>query len=271
MSMGQASLGHDPVFGQDGLMLAIRKLILRMATENATLGYSRIQGELEELGHRVGRSTIARTLKAEGLKPAPDRPTSWRTPLDAQWGQIAACDFFTTEVWSAKGLVTYYTLFVIDLKTRVVEIAGSTPNPNGAWMAQIARNLTDPIDDFLKQHRYLLCDRDSIFSAHWRAALMREGVRVVQTPYRAPNANAYAERFVRSIKSECLRRMILFGERGLQRALNEFVAHYNTERPHQGVGNRVLTRRSKPRPGVTTEVHSIDRLGGLLRHYRRSA
>ena len=254
-----------------GVMLAIKRLVLRMATENATWGYSRIQGELEDVGHRVGRSTIARILKAEGIQPAPDRPTSWRTFLKGHWGQVAACDFFTTEVWTAKGLVTYYTLFVIDLKTRIVEIAGSTPNPDEAWMAQVARNLTDTFDGFLRGHRFLLCDRDSIFSAHWRAMLKREGVQVVQTPYRAPNANAYAERFVRSIKYECLRRMMLFGERGLQRALREYVEHYNEERPHQGVGNRPLLRMRKPRPAGATEVLAMERLGGLLRTYRRSA
>jgi len=249
-----------------GVMLAIKRLVLRMATENATWGYSRIQGELEALGHRVGRSTIARILKAEGIQPAPDRPTSWRTFLKSHWGQVAACDFFTTEVWTARGLVTYYTLFVIDLKTRVVEIAGSTPNPNSAWMTQVARQLTDHVDGVLRGHSFLLCDRDSIFSAHWRAMLKREGVRVVQTPYRAPNANAYAERFVRSIKYECLRRMMLFGERGLQRALREYVEHYNEERPHQGVGNRPLLRMREPRPTGVTEVQEMERLGGHSTH-----
>ena len=262
----------QPAKSRKGVMLTIRRLVLRMATENATWGYSRIQGELEDLGHRVGRSTIARIMKAEGIQPAPERPTAWRTFLNAQWGQVAACDFFTTEVWTTRGLVTYYTLFVIDLKTRVVEIAGCTPNPNTAWMAQVARNLTDPIDGFLKHHRYLICDRETTFSAHWRSMLKREGVRVVHTPYRAPNANAYAERFVRSVKHECLRRMILFGERGLRRALREYVEHYNEERPHQGIGNLIpVPRKRQPRPTGAAEVHSMDRLGGLLRHYRRSA
>jgi transposase InsO family protein len=261
----------QPAKSSAGVMLAIKRLVLRMATENATWGYSRIQGELEGVGHRVGRSTIARILKAEGIQPAPDRPTSWRTFLNSHWGQVAACDFFTSEVWTAKGLVTYYTLFVIDLKTRIVEIAGSTPNPDSAWMTQVARNLTDTMDGFLRGHRFLLCDRDSIFSARWRTMLKREGVRVVQTPHRAPNANAYAERFVRSIKSECLRRMMMFGERGLQRALREYAEHYNKERPHQGFGNRPLLKMREPRPTGATEVLAMERLGGLLRTYRRWA
>ena len=130
-------------------MKAIRELIVRMALENSTWGYTRIQGELKDVGHRVGRGTISRTLKDNGIKPAPDRPSSWKTFLRAHWGEIPATDFFTTEVWTPRGLVTYYTLFLIDLKTRRVHIAGSTPHPVEAFMAQVARNLTDALDGFL--------------------------------------------------------------------------------------------------------------------------
>jgi len=135
--------------GRRGVMQKIRSLVIRMARENAGWGYSRIQGELKGLGHRVGRTTVSRILKGEGIKPAPDRPSSWRTFLKAHWGEVAATDFFTTEVWTPKGLVTFYTLFLIDLKTRSVHIAGSTPNPDGEFMAQVARNLTDTVDGFL--------------------------------------------------------------------------------------------------------------------------
>ena len=255
-----------------GVGREIRRLVVRMATENATWGYSRIQGEMQQLGHRVGRSTIARILKAEGLKPAPQRPTAWRTFLKSHWGQVAATDFFTTEVWTARGLVTFYTLFVIDLKTRVVQIAGSTPNPDGAWMAQVARQLSDADDGFLRDHRILLCDRDTKFAGPWKRTLEREGIEIVATPYRAPNANAYAERFVRSIKRECLGRMVLFGERGLRRALAEYAEHYNAERPHQGIENRrPMTRTRRVRPVEPSEVRARERLGGLLRGYGRRA
>ncbi len=197
--------------GRPGLMKAIAALIVRMARENSRWGYSRIEGELKDLGHRVARTTIANVLKANGIKPAPDRPSSWRTFLEAHWGQVAATDFFTTEVWTTRGLVTFYTLFVIELKTRRVEIVGITVNPVGAFMAQLARNLTDVEGGFLKDHRILICDRDTKFTDQFKRILRDFGVEVVLTPKRAPNCNAYAERFVLSIKSECLRRMIFFG------------------------------------------------------------
>ena len=258
--------------GRPGVMKEIRELVIRMARENSTWGYSRIQGALGDLGHKVGRSTVARILKSEGIKPAPERPTSWGTFLKAHWDTTVAADFFSTEVWTPKGLVTHYTLFVLELKTRRLHIAGTTPNPDEAFMAQVARNLTDAFDGFLLGHRIFICDRDTKFTRRFRDTLEAVGVVTVLTPCRAPNCNAFAERFVRSIKEECLGRMIFFGEASLLRAIREYAEHYNGERPHQGVGNRVL--RPKPRtlevvPAV--RVESRDRLGGLLRHYRRSA
>ncbi len=190
--------------GRRGVMREIKALIVRLAKENATWGYTRIQGTLKDLGHRVGRTTVSRTLKSEGIKPAPDRPSSWKTFLKAHWGEVAATDFFTSEVWTPRGLVTYYTLFLIDLRTRRVHIAGSTPNPNDSFMAQVARNLTDVVDGFLLRHRFLICDRDTKFTDQFRRLLKGSGIDTVLTPHRAPNCNAYAERFVRSIKEECL-------------------------------------------------------------------
>jgi len=138
-------------------------------------------------------------------------------------------------------------------------------------MAQVARNLTDCEDGFLLPHRFLIIDRDSKFTAQFRRTLEREGIEVILTPKRAPNCNAYAERFVRSIKEECLGRMILFGERSLHRALREYVEHYHAERPHQGVGNRVIERSAQSRPKSTTQIRATERLGGLLRSYRSAA
>lgn len=165
--------------------------------------------------------------------------------------------------------MTYYTLFLIDLKTRRVHVAGSTPNPDEAFMAQVARNLTDAVDGFLLPHRFLICDRDSKFTDQFRRILKDAGVDTVLTPYRAPDCNAFAERFVRSIKEECLSRTITFGERSLHGAIREYVEHYHGERPHQGLGNELIDRGSRPRSG--TEVHCEERLGGLLRHYRCAA
>jgi transposase InsO family protein len=208
-------------------------------------------------------------LKANGIPPAPDRPTSWRTFLRAHWGAMAGADFFTSEVWTPRGLITYYTLCVIDLRSRRVHVAGSTPTPDAVFMAQAARRLTDAVDGFLAGHRILICDRDTKWTAGFRRIVEGAGVRIVLTPVQAPNANAYAERFVRSIRAECLDRLILFGERRLLRALDEFVAHYHRERNHQGLGNELITPEAIAVGG--TQVRCRDRLGGLLRYYHRAA
>ncbi len=253
--------------GRPGLMKAIKALIVRMAIENPSWGYCRIQGELQDVGHRVASSTIANVLKVNGIKPAPDRPSSWRTFLRSHWGEVAATDFFTTEVWTPRGLVTFYTLFVIDLKTRRVHIAGSTPKPDADFVAQVARNLTDVIDGFLLGHRFLICDRDTKFTTQFKRILGDAGVDVILTPKRAPNCNAFAERFVLSIKSECLDRMIFFGERRLRDAIGEYLEHYHEERAHQGLGNQHIgQRRMGDGPARCRE-----RLGGLLKCYRRAA
>ena len=181
---------------------------------------------------RVARSTIAKVLKELGIKPSPDRPMSWATFVRSHAKIIVGADFFTTEVWTARGLVTYYTLFLIDIARRRVHIAGTTTNPTSAWMEQIARNVTDCDTGFLAGKRYLIIDRDAIFSPRFKSILNGFGVEILVTAFQAPNMNAYAERFVRSIKSGCLRQMILVGQGSLDRALAEFVAHYHDERSH---------------------------------------
>ncbi|MBK8977631.1 MAG: transposase [Planctomycetes bacterium] len=249
-------------------MKEIRTLIVRMAAENSTWGYCRIQGELKKLGHCVATSTVAKTLKEHGIKPSPDRPTSWRAFLRSHADVIAAIDFFTAEVWTARGLVTHYVLFVIDHATRAVEIPGITTNPDSAFMAQVARNLTDHVDGFLRAKRFLVLDRDTKFSGRFKRILTDAGVCQVTTSYQAPNINAIAERFVLSIKRECLDRLILFGTGHLHRAVREFVTHYHTERPHQGIGNELIA--GIPASG-TGDVDARERLGGLLRHDERAA
>jgi len=255
--------------GRPGIMREISSLILRMATENPGWGYTRIQGALKNLGHGVARSTIAKVLKDNGIVPAPERPSSWRTFLRAHWGAIAGADFFTSEVWTPRELITYYTLFVIDLRSRRVHVAGSTPTPDGWFMAQAARRLTDAVDRFLARHQVLICDRDSKWTDGFRRIVQSARVRIVLTPIQAPNANAYAEHFVRSIRAECLDRLIFFGERRLLRAVDEFVAHYHGERNHQGLSNELITPEIRSLRG--THVRCRERLGGLLRYYRRAA
>ena len=171
-------------------------------------------------------------------------------------------------MWTPLGLKTYYVLFLIDLKTRRVHFAGATPNPGESFMAQIARNLTDAVDGFLVGHRFLICDRDAKFTAGFRRMLEEAGVQVIRTPRQAPNCNAYAERFVLSIKSECLHRMIFFGESSLRRAIQTYLDHYHVERAHQGIGNAVIQREERVAEG---EVNCRERLGGLLKHYYRAA
>ncbi|MFN0058972.1 MAG: integrase core domain-containing protein [Planctomycetota bacterium] len=248
----------------------LRDLVLRMAKENPTWGYTRIMGALANLGHELARGTIANILREAGIEPAHERRTksTWREFLRRHLDVISASDFFTVEVWTKRGLVTYYVFFVIRLATRRVEIAGITQSPNSAFMAQVARNLTDPIDGFLRGQRFLIHDRDSNFTEQFEGILKDAGVKGVKTPPRSPNLNSFAERVVLSIKSECLDRLILFGERSLRRACSEYLRHYHAERNHQGLDNELI---DGPETVGEREVKCAERLGGLLKYYHRTA
>lgn len=250
----------------------IVELIVRMAMENPSWGYTRIQGALANLGHNVGRGTIANILREQGLEPAPERGkhTRWSTFLKAHWECVAATDFFTVEVCTLRGLVTHYVLFFLDLASRAVKIAGLTTHPNDQWMTQIARNLTDSEEEFLRGMRFLIMDRDTKYSDAFRGILTRERLQVIRLPPRSPNLNAFAERFVRSVKEECLDRMIFFGRSSLQRALTEYMAHYHNERNHQGVGNRLL-QSAAGTSGSSGPIRRRERLGGMLSFYHRAA
>ena len=175
---------------------------------------------MANLSHKVGRGTVANVLKRNGIEPSPERSkrTTWSTFLKAHWKVLAASDFLTVEVWTARGLVTHYLLFVISLADRVVHIAGITTRPDESWMLQIARNMTDAQTGALHSKRYLIIDRDTKYSEQFRRLIRDEGTKVIRLPPRSPNLNAYAERFVRSIKEECLDRMIFFGQASLRRA-----------------------------------------------------
>jgi putative transposase len=255
--------------GGRNVLLEIRRLVVRMAEENPTWGYTRIQGALKNVGHRVGRSTIRRILKAAGLPPVPQRPTSWQTFLQAHGGRIAGADFFTTEVWTWQGLVTYYAVFIIDLASRRVQILGSTPHPEALFMEQIVRTLTMAEAGVVSLPQVLICDRDRKWSHDVRRRLRDAGIRVVLIPAHAPNANAYAERFVRSITEECLDRIIPIGERHVRHVITEFVEHDHRERNHQGLDNRLIA--GTPVTDRTGRVRCRRRLGGLLNFYERAA
>ncbi len=250
----------------------IERLILWMARDNPRWGYTRIRGALHNLGHEIGRNTIKRILVENGVDPAPLRKKgmSWETFLKAHWGAIAATDFFSVEVLTRTGLVRYFVLFIIDLRTRRVEIAGIARRPDGEWMKQIARNLTDAGDGFLNGARYLIHDRDPLFTEAFKELLGSSGVKTVKLPARSPDLNAYAERFVLSIRSECLDQIVPLGERHLRKAVREYTEHYHAERNHQGRGNELI-ETLREESNLDGAVECQERLGGVLKYYRRAA
>ena len=207
-------------------------------------------------------------MRQRGIEPAPERQkrTTWQEFLTAHRDVLAAADFFTVDVWTARGLTRFAVLFVINLATRRVEIAGILPEPDSAWVIQCGRQLTDPVDGCLRGKRFLLHDRDPRFTAAFGDTLAAAGVETLRLPPRSPNLNAYAERFVRTIKESCLDRLILVGERSLRTAIHEFVEHYHHERNHQGVGNRLLFPATT-RAHDNCPIASRHRLGGQLTHY----
>jgi transposase InsO family protein len=250
----------------------IETLVIRMAEENLDWGYRRIQGALSNLGQEIARSTIADILQRRGIEPAPERKrkTDWKEFLNRHWELIVAADFFTVEVWTRRGLQRFVVLFFIELSTRRVEIAGIAATVNGLWMDQIGRNLTDSMDGILNGKRYLIHDRDPLFTAKFLETIASVGVESVKLPPRSPNLNAYAERFVRTIKESCLDRVIWFGEGSLHKGIREFVAHYHGERNHQGLGNRLITPDAC-HIGNRGAIRRRERLGGTLNYYFRAA
>jgi len=250
----------------------IEALVLRLAEENRDWGYRRLQGALSHLGHKIARSTIAHILARHGLEPAPERHrrTTWKEFLTRHWELIVAADFFTVEVWTRRGLQRFVVLFFLDLSTRQVEIAGIAATANGLWMSQIGRNVTDAADGIFLGKRYLIHDRDPLFTTEFLSLLAGIGIESVKLPPRSPNLNAHAERFVRSIKECCLDRLILFGEQSLRTTIQNFLVHYHAERHHQGLGNQLI----RPEPGHVGNTGVIQRrarLGGLLNYYYRVA
>jgi putative transposase len=251
----------------------LEALVVRMAQENRSWGYDRIVGALANLGYTISDQTVGNILKRHGLPPAPERKITmtWKEFIRTHMDVLVATDFFTAEVWTLGGLVTYDILFFIHLGSRKVHIAGMTPHPHEAWMMQIARNLTMEQWGFLSAGQYLIHDRDGKYCPAFQQIIDTAGVKRVPLPARSPNLNAYAERWVRSVKDEVLSRMILFGEGSLQHALNECVEHYHHERNHQGKGNVRLF----PAVGQDTErqgaIQCRERLGRLLQYYERKA
>jgi putative transposase len=258
--------------GRPPLDPQVQQLIVRLATENPRWGYQRISGELLRLGVQASATAIRATLGRHGLDPAPRRAsTTWRAFLHQPAAGILACDFFTVDtVW----LRRLYVLFFIELDTRRVHLAGVSASPDGVWVTQQARNLLLVLEEQGRRVRFLLRDRDGKFCRAFDDVFRSEGAEVVLTPVQAPNANAVAERFVGTVRAECLDWLLIVGRGHLDRVLRIYVKHYNRHRPHRALG---LEGPGPPadlgvaRQAHQDRVHRRDLLGGLLHEYRRAA
>ncbi len=254
--------------GRPAIPAEVEALILRLARKNPRWGHRRIQGELGKLGHPVSASAVRAALRRHRVPPAPQRQraTSWRDFIRSHKNQLLACDFFTVETVF---LQTVYALFFIEIGTRRVHLAGCTAHPTAAWVAQQARNLAWSLQEAGAPPRFLIRDRDAKFPPAFDAVFATEGVAIVRTPYRAPTANAYAERWVRSVRAECLDHLLIVNEAHLKRVLTSYVAHYNRARPHRGLGQQT------PIPAAPSAacgpVRCRDMLGGLIHEYEREA
>jgi len=255
--------------GRKRISEELEQLIIQIARKNKTGGSRRIKGRLKYLGHKVCHITIDNVLKRNGYSPGPDRAreTRWSEFLRSHWESLAAIDFFTTEIYTLSGLTRCRVLVSIDYATRKVDVAGIIQQAHGEWMLQKARNLADQFSGFLKDKKYLIHDRDPLFTEEFREILKASGIKPIRTLPRAPYLKCVVERFVRSIKSECLNRMLIFGERHLEYVIKEHMEHCHTERAHQGIGNEII----EPPPQGEGEIVCRERLGGLLNFYRRAA
>jgi transposase InsO family protein len=254
--------------GRPTIPAEIVGLILRLARENPRWGHRRIQGELSKLGHAVSASAVRAALRRHRVPPAPQRcrATTWRQFVRAHKDQLLACDFFTVEtLW----LTTLHVLFFLEVGTRRVHLAGCTAHPTAAWVTQQARNLCWTLQETGTWPQLLIHDRDAKFPPAFDTVFAAEGVEVVRTPYRAPKANAYAERWVRSVRGECLDHLLIVNEAHLRHVLAAYVTHYNEARPHQGL------RQQTPVPFAPCAragpVRRRDVLGGLIHEYDREA
>jgi putative transposase len=257
--------------GRPPVTLELRELVLRLARDNPTWGCRRIQGELAGLGYRLAPSTIWAILTKAGVGPAPRRagPT-WTEFLTAQAKGILACDFLHVDTI---GLTRIYVLFLIEVASRRVHLLGATTNPSGQWVAQQARNLMLDLGERTTRFRFLIRDRDAKYTAMFDAVFRTEGIEVLLTPPRAPRANAFAERWVRSVRRECLDRILIYNPRHLLAVPGEYVAHYNGRRAHQGRGQRPSDRDTLPAPATDLTVIRVRRrkvLHGLTNEYEKA-
>jgi putative transposase len=260
----------NPV-GRPSMDPELEKLVVKLLTENPTWGSNRIVGALDNLGFKVSDSTVDNIRHRNGLDPAPVRGknSTWHRFLQAHWETSIAADFFTTEVLTWNGLVTFYTLFVIELRSRSVHVCGTTVSPNAQWMKQVARQLVDAMDGFALGKTHLIIDRDTKYGEGFRHTLESSGVKIVLCPPRVPQCNAHAERFVRSIKQECLSRLIFLSEGHLRKTISIFIGHYRHRRNHQGIENKLI---EAPKPlAKRGRIRCQKEIGGMLNYYYREA
>lgn len=241
-----------------------------MAQENPLWGAPRIHGQLTALGFKASEATIWRLMRRLGLDPDPKHRRHWSDFLERNCQAIVATDFFTVETLTPRGLVTLYCLFFIQHDTRRVCLGGITRYPNEAWMAQVARNLTMAGETFFNGRKFLFMDRDTKFCEGFRGIFQGAGIRCLRLPRESPNLNAYAERWIRSVRQECLNELpFISGEAGLTKVLSQYLEHFHHERAHQGIGNKIPFPEH-PMPAETkpvSELQSKSRLGGLLNYY----
>lgn len=251
--------------GRPEISSELEALVVRLAKENLGWGYDKIQGELIKLGYDLSATSVRNILKQHRISAASERSSSsWRSFLGHYKAQIPACDFFTVEtIW----LKTIYVLFFIELGTRRVHLAGWTTNPNATWVTQQARQLVWYLKDDPRQLAYLIHDNDKKFSSSFDTVFYAEGIKIIHTPFRAPRANAFAERWVRSIREECLDHILILNENHLGRVLKEYVEYYNHARPHQGIDQGFPV--SGPIRNTRGPVHRRDILGGVIHDYFR--
>ena len=264
--LGLSRLGRPPTPAE------VRELVVRLAGENPSWGYRRVQGELVGLGIKLAASTVWTILKEAGIEPAPRRvEQSWAEFLRQQAASILECDFLTVDTLFLK---RFYVLFFIELATRRVRLVGITTNPDGRWVTQQARNLVMQLEDEGVHPRFLIRDRDSKFTRDFDEVFRSEGIRVIKAPVRAPRARAHAERWVGTVCRECLDRLLIVGRHHLERVLSAYTTHYNEHRPHRALDQcppaRSATLLIQP-PQCLPQINRCDRLGGVLHEYRAAA